>query len=201
MPGRSHVEIARAAITGGAKVIQLRDKTAPDEHLIAVGLEIKELASASGALFIVNDRLEVALACDADGLHVGQEDRSASELRSILSGKILGVSVSNVEEAIRARADGADYVGFGPVYSTATKLDAGEALGINIISEVRAACGLPVVAIGGINAANLADVAKSSADSASVISAVVCADDMIEATRSLVRLWNEAKSDCRDIGA
>ncbi|MCX6376019.1 MAG: thiamine phosphate synthase, partial [Armatimonadetes bacterium] len=106
-PGRSHVDIARAALEGGASVIQLRDKRASDEYMIRAGLEIRKLTSQAGALFIVNDRLEVALACDADGLHVGQEDRPAREVRASLRGKLLGVSVATAEQAAQAREDGA----------------------------------------------------------------------------------------------
>lgn len=193
MPSRSHIDIAVAALYSGASVIQMRDKTASDKDLIRIGREIKRLASAAGALFIVNDRLEVALACDADGLHVGQDDHPASELRSLIPGKILGVSVSTPEEAARAKRDGADYLGVGPIFATSTKADAVPPIGPDAIKPIKSASGeLPVVAIGGINESNLAEIAKSGADSASVISAVVCADDMAEATRRLVQAWDMA---------
>lgn len=193
VPGRSHVDIARAAVEGGARIIQLRDKNASDEYMLKAGLEIRRITREAGAIFIVNDRLDVALACDADGLHVGQGDMPASEIRPLLQGKLLGVSVGNVEEAIRAREDGADHVGFGPVYPTSTKLDACPVTGIDQIAAIEAACGLPVVAIGGISLQNVADVAAAGADSAAIISAVVCAEDMVEATRNLVRAWDEGK--------
>lgn len=189
-PGRSHVDVARAALQGGASVIQLRDKRASDEYMIRAGLEIRELTSEAGALFIVNDRLEVALACDADGLHVGQEDRPAREVRASLRGKLLGVSVATVEQAARAREDGADHLGVGPIYATATKSDAGAATGIEMIRLTKAASGgLPVVAIGGINEKTIGEIAKAGADAAAIISAIVCAPDMAEATRRLVRIW------------
>jgi len=194
VPDRTHVSIARAALEGGASVIQLRDKSAPDERLISVGCEIRRLTAAAGALFIVNDRLEVALACDADGLHVGQEDRPPSELRPLLSGKILGVSVSTPEQAARARSDGADYLGVGPIFPTSTKPDARPPVGTDHIRLIRTASGgLPVAAIGGINERNIAEAAKAGADAAAVVSAVVCAEDMAEATRTLVRIWDEAR--------
>jgi len=195
IPGRTHVDIARAALAGGASAIQLRDKHASDEHLIRIGLEIRKLASAAEALFIVNDRIEVALACRADGLHVGRCDRPASEVRRLLPDKILGVSVATPEEAARARADGAGYLGVGPIFATSTKADAGEPVGTRRIAIMRSASsGLPIVAIGGINGSNIAQVARAGADAAAVISAVVCADDMVEATRRLIRIWEESKT-------
>ncbi|HEY3298986.1 MAG TPA: thiamine phosphate synthase [Armatimonadota bacterium] len=193
MPGRSHVDIARAAVEGGARIIQLRDKHASDEYMTEAGLAIRRITRDAGAIFIVNDRLEVALACDADGLHVGQEDAPALRVRPLLGGRLLGVSVSTVEEAVKAREDGADHVGYGPVFPTSTKQDAGPVTGINQIPSIRTACGLPVVAIGGINLQNIGAVASAGADAAAVISAVVCADDMAEATRQMVRAWAEGK--------
>jgi thiamine-phosphate diphosphorylase len=193
LPGRSHARIAQAALEGGAKVIQLRDKSAAPAELIQVGRIIRKITAESGALFIVNDSLEAAIACDADGLHVGQGDIPAREIRDKLRVKILGVSVATVEDAVRARDDGADYVGVGPVYQTSTKTDAGPVTGIEMIRSVREACGLPVVAIGGINEGNLPEIARSGADSAAVISVVVCAPDMSEATHKLVQIWEESR--------
>ena len=193
-PGRTHVDIARAAVEGGASVIQLRDKNASDEYMIEAGRAIRQLTRDAGVLFIVNDRLEVALACDADGLHVGSSDRAASEIRHLLRGKILGVSAATLEEARKAREGEADYIGVGPIFDTSTKLDAGAGIGLEMIETLRAESGgLPVVAIGGINASNLADIAKAGADSASLISAVVCTPDMTKATRNLVALWRYSK--------
>jgi thiamine-phosphate diphosphorylase len=196
IPGRTHAQIAKAALDGGAAVIQLRDKCASDEYLIEAGGEIRRLTSEAGALFIVNDRLEVALACDADGLHVGQSDRPAGELRSLLKGKLLGVSVLNSEQAAKARADGADHLGVGPIFATATKPDADPPTGLDMIQKTKAASGgLPIIAIGGINEGNLAEVRRAGADSAAVISAIVCAEDMVFATRRLADRWSEVISD------
>lgn len=193
VPGRTHAEIARAALEGGARLIQLRDKRASDDYMIAAGMEIRSMTRDFGAIFIVNDRLDVALACDADGLHVGQEDRPARELRSVLGERLLGVSVATPAQAAKALDDGADHLGVGPVYATATKSDAGVPTGIELIRLTRAASGgLPTVAIGGINERNLREVAGMGADSAAIISAIVCADDMVEATRRLVRIWHES---------
>jgi thiamine-phosphate diphosphorylase len=193
MPGRSHVDITRAALEGGVRIIQFRDKNSTDERMIEVGREIRKLTKQFGAIFIVNDRLEVALQCDADGLHVGQGDQPAGELRRILGDRILGVSVATVDEAIIARNDGADYLGVGPVFATSTKADAGAVTGLDMLRLTREASGLPVVAIGGINERNVADIAKSGADSASVISAIVCADDMVQAARNLIEIWKSSR--------
>ena len=193
VPGRTHAQIAKAALEGGATVIQLRDKHASDEYVIEAGREIRRLTSKVGALFIVNDRLEVALACDADGLHVGQSDRPASELRFLLKAKLLGVSVLNSEQAAKARADGADHLGVGPIFATTTKADADPPTGLDMIQKTKAASGgLPIVAIGGINEGNLAEVRRAGADSAAIISAIVCAEDMVLATRRMVRCWAAA---------
>ena len=191
-PDRSHVEIARAAVEGGSRVIQLRDKEASDSDLIPIAREIRRITSHAGAIFIVNDRIEVARGSDADGLHVGQEDMPATEARRRWPDRLLGVSVSSPEEAVAAERDGADHLGVGPIFSTSTKLDAGAVTGLGLIGRIRQACPLPIVAIGGIGRANISEVARAGAESASVISAVVCADDMAEATRALVEAWEEA---------
>jgi thiamine-phosphate diphosphorylase len=194
VPGRTHAEIAAAALAGGAKIIQLRDKNACEARMAAIGKEIRLITRWAEALFIVNDSLEVALECDADGLHVGQGDRSAAEIRDRLPGKILGVSVTTVDEAAQAARAGADYIGVGPIFPTETKADAGKALGVDTIRGLRdASNGLPTVAIGGINAGNLALVARSGANSAAVISAIVCAPDMTEATRDLIQTWEYSR--------
>lgn len=189
-PDRSHAEIARAAIEGGSKVIQLRDKHASDPELIPIAKEIRRLTSEAGVLFVVNDRIEVALASEADGLHIGQEDMPVAEARNLWPDRLLGVSVSVPEQAVEAARDGADHLGVGPIYSTATKLDAAEATGLDLIGRIRRICPIPIVAIGGIGLSNIAEVARAGADSAAVISAVVCADDMVAATRALVHAWD-----------
>lgn len=194
-PDRGHVEIARAAVAGGSMVVQLRDKDAPDSELIPIAREIRRVTESAGAVFIVNDRIEVALASGADGLHIGQEDMPAAEARRRWPDGLLGVSVSSPEQAVRAEREGADHLGVGPIYATGTKSDAGSATGPGQIARIREACGLPIVAIGGIGLSNIADVARGGAESAAVISAVVCAEDMVAATRALVEAWRGVISD------
>lgn len=185
--GRSDLQVAAAAIEGGADVLQLRDKEASSGRLYRVALQLRKLTRDAGIPFIVNDRLDIALATDADGIHVGQTDLPASVVREIMGpARILGVSVNTVEEAILAERDGADYLGVGPVFEArGTKPDAGLPLGVERIARIRHRCGLPIVAIGGINAENARTVRKAGADAAAVISAIVAADDIAHAARRL----------------
>jgi thiamine-phosphate diphosphorylase len=188
--GRSHLEVAEAAIAGGADVLQLRDKEASGGRLYREALQLRKLTRDAKVPFIVNDRLDIALAVDADGVHVGQSDLPASVVRGVMGpGKILGVSVDTVEEAVQAEKDGADYLGVGPVFEArGTKPDAGEPVGLDRIARIRRHCRLPIVAIGGINADNVRRVREAGADAVAVISAIVSADDISHATRQLRRL-------------
>jgi|SRR5512141_260691 thiamine-phosphate pyrophosphorylase len=191
--GRSDLQVAEAAIAGGADVLQLRDKEASSGRLYRVALLLRKLTRDAGIPFIVNDRLDIALASDADGVHVGQTDLPASVVREILGpARILGVSVDTVEEAILAERDGADYLGVGPLFEArGTKPDAGPPLGVDRIARIRRHCGLPIVAIGGINAENARTVREAGADAAAVVSAVVAADDIAHAARRLKRILEE----------
>lgn len=186
-PDRSHVDIAKAALAGGARLVQLRDKTSPLSRVLEEGREIRRLTREAGALFIVNDRVEVALALDADGVHLGPDDFPPAEARRLLGAeRIVGVSVSSVEEAEAARRNGASYLGVGAIFATTTKADAGAPIGVERLKEIKRATPLPVVAIGGIALHNIRAVAEAGADAAAVISAVVCAEDMTAMTRALV---------------
>jgi len=184
--GKSHLEVAEAALTGGATVIQFRDKEMKDSETIVVCREIYKLTKTKGVSFIVNDRVEIAKAVDVDGVHLGQEDMSFGSARKILGKeKIIGISVETVEQALKAVEGGADYLGIGPIYPTATKPDAGKALGIARLKEIRESVNIPIVAIGGINENNLEEVLRAGADGVAVISAVVSAPDITEACRKL----------------
>ena len=186
--GRSHLEVARAALEGGADAIQIRDKSSTAYNLSLISAEIQPLARKFGAAFFVNDRVDVALLAGADGAHVGQEDLPAREARRLLPRpRLIGVSAGSKEEARRAEREGADYVGVGPVFATATKPDAGEPLGLEELSHIAAAVRIPVVAIGGITRENVAQVFAAGASGAAVVSAVVAADDMAAAARALKR--------------
>jgi len=192
--GRSHLEIARAALEGGADAVQLRDKSSPAINLCRFAAEIQPMARKFGAAFLVNDRVDVALVAGTDGVHVGQADLPAREARRLLPRPaLLGVSATSREEARRAQKEGADYVGVGPLFATGSKPDAGEPLGVERLAEIVRAVSIPVVAIGGITLDNVAGVIAAGAAGVAVVSAVVSADDMAAAARALKRRINEAR--------
>jgi thiamine-phosphate pyrophosphorylase len=183
---RSTVDVVRAAIAGGATAIQLRDKAASTRGLVETGLQLRELTRAAGVKLIVNDRADVALAIDADGVHVGQDDLPATIARRIVgTGKIVGVSAATPDEARQAERDGADYIGIGSVFATGSKSDAGTPIGTARLAEVARSVRIPAVAIGGIHASNAADCIAAGALGVSVISAVVSAPDVEAAAREL----------------
>jgi thiamine-phosphate pyrophosphorylase len=196
--GRSHAEISRLACDGGADVIQLRDKACGTRELCSIGREIRGITKAAGALFIVNDRLDVALACGADGVHLGQGDLRMDVARQLAPPPfIIGISVGNVAEAIEAEGAGADYVAVSPVFATASKDDAGPGCGICGLREIRVAVSVPVIAIGGIGRDNVADVIAGDADGVAVISAVVGQPDIAAAARDLRERITAAKKRYR----
>lgn len=193
--GLTHVEIARLAIDGGADVIQLRDKRMDDKALTTCAREIKEITKKAGALFIVNDRLDVALASGADGVHLGQQDMPANKARPLCRpGFIMGVSAGTLEEAVRAERSGADYIGLGPICHTDSKGNAGPVCGFGTIALVKDAVSIPVVAIGGLGPENARDAVLAGADGIAVISAVVSQDDVAGAARQLKTIIEDAKS-------
>jgi thiamine-phosphate diphosphorylase len=189
-PGRSHAQIARAAIEGGARILQLRDKDASDREFYECAVELRGITRAAGAMFFVNDRVAIAAAVGADGVNIGQTDMPVAAARRVLGPDVMiGLSSDSVEQAVQAESDGVDYVGFGPVFPTSTKLDAGPVSGLDTLAEVVRRVSIPVVAIGGIGLANIRSVAEAGAACAAVVSAVVCAGDMASATRVLVQTW------------
>jgi len=198
--GRSHIEVARAALEGGADAIQIRDKSSTAYNLSRVTAEIQPLARKFGAALVVNDRVDVALVTGADGAHVGQDDLPVREARRLLPRPcLIGVSAATREQAKRAQKEGADYVGVGPVFRTASKPGAGEPLGLDALAQIAAAVSIPVVAIGGINADNVLQVFEAGASGAAVISAVVAAEDISAAARALKRLIVGSRRAARSI--
>ena len=184
--GRDLLSVAAAALDGGVTVIQLRDKMASTRVLIEEGLALRALTRERGALLIVNDRVDVALAVEADGAHVGQDDMPAHLARQMLGPKrILGVSAVNIEEADAAVADGADYLGIGPIFPSLGKADAGTPTGVHLLSELAGRYATPLVAIGGITAENATEVVRAGACGVAVITAVVNAEDITAAARQL----------------
>ena len=186
LTGRSHIEVARQVIRGGAGVIQLRDKTTLKGELLALARELVALCRDKGVLFIMNDYLDLAIAAGADGLHIGREDLPCTETRKLLPiNMILGCSVTSVEQAIAAEADGADYIAVGSMYSTPSK-ETAVVVGLEMLSQVRQVTSRPLVAIGGITRDNAAQVMAAGADAVAVIRAVVSADSPEEAARQIV---------------
>ncbi len=188
----SVVSVARDAIFGGATIIQLRDKNASHEELLAIGRELLKMAGNKVSV-IINDNVEAAVAIGAQGVHVGQKDMSALEARAMIGeSMILGVSASSVKEAIKAEEDGADYIGAGPVFATSTKLDADPAIGIAGLRNIKKAVSIPVVAIGGINAKNAGEISKIT-DGIAVVSAIMAAEDPGQAAEELSKIIINSK--------
>lgn len=186
--GRGHLEVAAAALEGGADALQLREKHAGGKELLHLARALKGLRDekSPGCLILVNDRLDVALAAGVEGCHLGQEDLPVEEARRVAGEDlIIGVSVSSLQEAVQAERKGADYLGVGPVFPTPTKPDAGEPIGLETIRRIKERIKLPLVAIGGVNADNLEEVFRAGADGVAVISAVLAAEDMYKAVREL----------------
>ena len=194
-PGRSHVEEAEAAIAGGVKVIQFREKQIIDREMIATGKVLRAMTAEAGVDLIVNNRVDIALALGADGVHVGQDDIPVALARQLIgSNKIVGASASNVAEAISAEENGADYVAASPVFATLTKADAPPQTGLEGLMEIAEAVDVPVVAIGGIGLGNVDEAIAAGADVIAVVSAVVCAQDMKNAAEELRSAIQAAKS-------
>lgn len=181
------------ALKAGCKIIQYREKNKSTRELIREAKNIKEKCYKK-AIFLVNDRVDVAFAVNSDGVHLGQDDISYDVARKILGNKkIIGLTVHNLEEAIEAEKIGADYIGLSPIFSTETKKDAGEACGIEMIKKVRNKVNIPIVTIGGINKENISEIIKAGADAAVAISAVVCSDDVSKEVSDFIRIIKENK--------
>ena len=185
-----HLAIARAALRGGARLIQLRDKHTPPRALLHIARQMRHLTSEFDALLWINDRFDLALLCGADGVHLGPDDWPLADVRRCAPpGFLIGASCGTPDEARAAQNAGADLIGIGAVYATATKADAGAAIGLDRLKEIAAATTLPTAAIGGINAENIAAIARTGVDMACVVAAVAGAGNetqMQAATRALV---------------
>ena len=195
---RNHLDVAEAALSAGATMIQLRDKSKSTEEMLDIASSLRELTRQAGITLIVNDRADVALDVGADGVHLGQNDLPLSYVRRFCTSEmIIGISVKTLDQAIKAAKEGADYLGVGPIFSTPSKDDAGEPIGCEIIAQIRDRVKLPLVAIGGITKDNLEEVFKAGADGIAVISAVACAEDMEEATAELLKRIQDVKCRCQ----
>jgi thiamine-phosphate pyrophosphorylase len=189
--GRTLADAVHDALEGGATFLQLREKNLDDDSFLQLALEIKEIAAKYKVPFVINDNINVALACGADGVHVGQKDMAAKDVRKIIgSDKILGVSAQTVEQAVAAEENGADYLGVGSVFSTSTKLDA-DAVSFETLKEICQAVSIPVVAIGGINKDNARKLKGSGIDGIAVVSAIFAQENIREAAAELRQIARE----------
>ena len=182
----SHVELTELAIAGGADTIQFRQKGGATREMIRAAEQMQALCRKAGVTFVVNDRVDVAIASHADGVHLGQDDFPILLARKLLGAEaIIGGSASSLEEARECLLEGADYVGFGPVYATTSKEDAGRAGGLGLLKQIVEAIPLPIIAIGGITRDNMPPVMRAGVHGIAVISAVCCQEDPKEAAKCL----------------
>jgi thiamine-phosphate pyrophosphorylase len=182
-------------LDGGCRLVQYRDKKAPSRLLLARATRFAQACRRANAVFIVNDRLDVALLADADGCHLGQDDLPVSAARRIVPRDFLiGASTGNVSEAKKAEEDGADYIGVGAVFPTSTKPDASEPQGVRIVAEVASSVSIPSVAISGITRGNVKEVIKAGASAFAVISDLFAGPGIRERAREFIRIWEEEKN-------
>ncbi len=189
--GKNLYKAVEEAVRGGVTLLQLREKDVGSGEFYNIAVEMKKLAGLYRTPLIINDRLDIALAVDADGLHIGQEDLPLEVARKLLGpGKILGYSVSNQAEAVYGEENGADYLGAGPVYHTGSKEVAIEPIGPAGLKRIKESVSIPVVGIGGIGIANIGEVKESGIAGISGVSAILARRDIEEAARELKSAWS-----------
>jgi thiamine-phosphate pyrophosphorylase len=174
--GMSHAEIARRAVSAGIKVIQFREKNMSKKDIFREAISVRDITRSGKVKLIINDDIDIAMAVNADGVHLGQKDIPVDAARRILGkGRIIGISTHNMRQALKAQEGGADYIGFGPVFQTGTK-DAGRPRGLKALKNVRERISIPVVAIGGIKRDNISSVINAGADACAIISGILAGD-------------------------
>ncbi len=192
--GRHHEEMAAAAIAGGATVLQLREKTATTRQFLEMAQRTLTITRRAGVPLIINDRVDIAQAIDADGVHVGPEDLPVAVARHLLGpNRIVGASAGTEAEARAAEKDGADYLGVGSVFGTSSKPDAGSPIGVEALRRIAQAVRIPIVAIGGITHTNAPEAIRAGAAGVAVISAIVAEQNIQEATSRLVDVISAAR--------
>lgn len=191
---RSLIRVAREAIAGGATAIQLREKEMESRDLCNLALSLKKIAKQKKALFLVDDRVDIAKACDADGVHLGEKDLPIKIARKLLGkNKIIGATVRTLSGALKAQREGADYISLGPIFPTKTKKDLPPPRGLKTIARIKKKTKISLIAIGGINRDNVASVIRAGADGIAAVSAVTRAENVRKTTRELLRQIKEAK--------
>lgn len=187
--------VVEEAVKGGVTLVQLREKKASSKEFYELALRLKKCLKPYSVPLIINDRLDIALACDAEGLHIGQNDIPYSAARKLLGkNKIIGLSIENKQQAIEANKLDVDYIGISPVFSTSTKTDTAEALGLEGVREITQLSKHPSVGIGGINSSNAKEILQAGADGISVVSAIMSATDPRLAATELLKIINETKN-------
>ena len=175
-------------LEGGAQILQLRVKSLPARDFLDLARRVRAQTRAAGCRLIVNDRIDIALAGDADGVHLGQDDLPLVAGKKLMGDKIVGISTHDIAQAREAEQNGADYIGFGPMFGTTTKDTGLSARGIDMLKQIRAAVRIPIVAIGGINENNVQQVWQAGADSAAIISDILAAEDIAAKVKRIVSL-------------
>ncbi len=186
--GRATETVLRELLEGGIKLLQLRAKAMIPVDFLRLACATHALTRSYSCRLIVNDRVDIALACEADGVHLGQEDLPLHAARKLMGDKMIGVSTHELEQAREAERDGADYIGFGPMFGTTTKATGYSARGLEMLRRVRAAVKIPIVAIGGITEANVAEVWQAGADSAAIISDLLGVADVPDKVKRILAL-------------
>ncbi len=184
--GRPVAEVVDAMLAGGVSVLQLRVKDGPADEFLRLALDVRARTERAGCLFIVNDRVDVALAARADGVHLGQDDLPLEAARPLMGGRLIGISTHSVEQAEEAERGGADYIGFGPMFPTRTKETGYASRGPAMLRSVRSRVRLPIVAIGGITADNVARTWEGGADAAAMISYLTQGEDIAARVRGIL---------------
>jgi len=183
--GRSNPEVLEAVIRGGAKIIQLREKDYSTRVLYELALRFREITAGADVLLIINDRLDIALAVEADGVHLGQDDLPLKAARKLAPELLIGISTHSPEEALQAQADGADYINIGPIFPTKTKMGVGHALGPDAIALFQKNIEIPFTVMGGINESNIDQVLARGVRRVAMVTAITQAPDIAGAVRSL----------------
>jgi thiamine-phosphate pyrophosphorylase len=196
--GRTTLDVVRQAVAGGVTCVQLREKHCSTREFINQARALQPLLKDQRIPLIINDRLDVALAVGADGIHLGQQDMALADARKIVGQTmVIGISAESVADAIRAEQQGADYIGVSPVFATPTKTDTAEALGLEGIQKIRRAVAIPIVGIGGVNQRSAAAVLGAGADGIAVVSAIVSADNPKQAAADLKKIITDRSVSLR----
>ena len=183
--GRTNLEVLEAVIQGGSRIIQLREKDYPKRDLYNLALKFREITTKVGVLLVINDHVDIALAVNADGVHLGQEDLPVQVARKLAPELLIGASTHSLEQALQGEKDGADYINIGPIFSTKTKEGVGRSLGLEAISEISPQIKVPFTVMGGINEENIDQVLAKGARRVAMVTAITKAADIAAKVRSL----------------